>query len=589
MRRLAVSLLMSLAAIGVGGMGGVLAQTTVDEARQQGKDLGTQMRADSSLQPTDAKAAGVPGYNGTNLPEQTYFDNPNGLTPAGAAAASSNAAYGVATDRDHTRATFSNSDILATTNRATTIEKDPESYVAGEAMNGGSGTCNPLPPSSTGTDYYEATCNSGTKIDQGTASCQTPLIVDATPGSTEYVYTCENWSSRAPRSADNTARRCQPAFNAAVSGGVCRERSRRTVYYSVCLQGTINKCFEPDLEEGEEITYECDSAAIPNRGYVTATKPAIINVHRDESVCTAATTGQTCDMTAEVCTDADPSTRTINGVQVTQACWNWQRTYSCYKQSQASDCSDLEGNKQCTYVRDDCLDDPQSDPCKVSQKVYKCPTPSTGTAPPNQYVCGGDVYCLNGNCETIDREASPDFKDALVALHSLGDAGAQFDPNNLTVFSGERDTCHKKIFGAANCCSGKGVPLVTPWLCDSAEKKLKEREDKGLCHKVGSYCSDKILGICVTSKDAWCCFGSKLARLLQEQGRAQINKPWASAKTESCKGFSIAEFQQLDLSKMDFSEVYAEFQDAAKLPDEVSTMTDIQSKIQGYYALHGGK
>lgn len=40
---------------------------------------------------------------------------------------------------------------------------------------------------------------------------------------------------------------------------------------------------------------------------------------------------------------------------------------------------------------------------------------------------------------------------------------------------------------------------------------------------------------------------------------------------------------------MDFSEVYAEFMDAAKLPDEVSVMTDIQQKIQGYYDLHGGK
>jgi len=586
MRRLAASLLLALATMGVGG---VVAQTTVDEARQQGKDMGTQMRADSSLGPSDAKAAALPGYNGTNLPEQTYFDNPQGLTPAGASAASNNASYNVVTDHDHTRATFANSDILATTNRATAIEKDPESYVQGEAMNGGSGSCNPLPPSSTGTDYYEATCNAGTKIDQGTATCQTPLIVNATPGTSKYVYTCEDWIGRPPRAGDNTGLRCQPAFTAPVASGVCRERSRRDVTYPICLQGTMNKCFEPDLADGVEITYECDSPAVPNRGYTTETTPAVINAYRDESVCKAATADQTCDMTAEVCTDPDPSTRTVNGVQVTQACWNWQRTYSCTKESQASDCSSLENDKTCSYVRDDCLDDPQDGPCKVSQKAYRCPTPSTGTAAPTQYVCGGDVYCLNGDCETIDREASPDFKDALVGLHALGDAGAQFDPNNLTVFSGERDTCHKKIFGAANCCSGKGVPLLTPALCDASEKKLKEREDKGLCHKVGSYCADKILGICVTSKDAWCCFGSKLARLLQEQGRAQINKPWTSAKTESCKGFSIAEFQQLDLSKMDFSEVYAEFQDAAKLPDEVSTMTDIQSKIQGYYALHGGK
>ncbi|MCE3544430.1 conjugal transfer protein TraN, partial [Escherichia coli] len=76
------------------------------------------------------------------------------------------------------------------------------------------------------------------------------------------------------------------------------------------------------------------------------------------------------------------------------------------------------------------------------------------------------------DCEPIEREASTEFKDALVALHSLGEAGKQFDPDNLTVFSGERGACSKKIFGASNCCSGKGVPLLTPWLCSAADRAL---------------------------------------------------------------------------------------------------------------------
>ena len=73
------------------------------------------------------------------------------------------------------------------------------------------------------------------------------------------------------------------------------------------------------------------------------------------------------------------------------------------------------------------------------------------------------------------------------------------------------------------------------------------------------------------------------------QGRKQIGKAWGKPKDETCKGFTIEEFQRLDLSQMDFSEVYAEFMDAAKLPDEVSVMADIQTKILGYYDLHGGK
>ena len=78
-----------------------------------------------------------------------------------------------------------------------------------------------------------------------------------------------------------------------------------------------------------------------------------------------------------------------------------------------------------------------------------------------------------------------------------------------------------------------------------------------------------------------------LVRLLQEQGRAQLNLPWGNPKTETCRGFTMAEFARLDLSKMNFAEVYAEFTDAARLPDEMQATQDIQQKIEDYYATHG--
>ena len=67
----------------------------------------------------------------------------------------------------------------------------------------------------------------------------------------------------------------------------------------------------------------------------------------------------------------------------------------------------------------------------------------------------------------------------------------------------------------------------------------------------------------------------------------QLPKPWGKPKTETCTGFTLDEFARLDLSQMDFSEVYAEFTDAAWLPDELETSTIIQQKIQDYYAREG--
>ena len=54
-------------------------------------------------------------------------------------------------------------------------------------------------------------------------------------------------------------------------------------------------------------------------------------------------------------------------------------------------------------------------------------------------------------------------------------------------------------------------------------------------------------------------------------------------KVPNCSGFTVDEFSRLNLSVMDFSEIYNDFIEAARLPDEAATLTDIQTKIQAYY------
>ena len=546
------------------------------KAKADAKSLATPARRNAANLPTSTPLTDVPGYSASANPAEAYADDPDGLTAAGNSAAGSNEAWRMVTNPDRVTVKLADGEI----GRAQDVEKNPDSYLAGQSMGSADGSCKPLPPGGSA-GYYEATCNSGTRVEEGEAVCRTPLVMDVTPGSTKYIYECENWMSVSRFGADNRARRCVPAFDQPVQSGICRERSRHTEFYWVCRQGNPRNCTEPDMEEGEVITYECDSPAV-QRPYQTETTGGITNERRDETMCNSAISGKTCQLQTETCVDPDPTTRVINGVSVTRACWNWERTYTCTGMSQATDCTELATNPKCTYVRDECLDDPQEGSCKVTTKVYKCPLPDK-TDDAKQYICGDDVYCIDGDCEPVEREASTEFKDAVVGLHVLGQANAEFNENTLTLFTGTRETCQKKIFGASNCCSGKGVPLLTPWLCSSAEKDLDKKDDKGLCHKLGSFCSDKILGICVTSKDAYCCFASKLTRILQEQGRPQIGKPWGSAKKGTCEGFTIDEFSRLDLSVMDFSEVVAEFTDAAKLPDEIATSTMIQQRIRDYY------
>lgn len=289
---------------------------------------------------------------------------------------------------------------------------------------------------------------------------------------------------------------------------------------------------------------------------------------------------------------------------------------TCYGESPGtSECADLESNSQCTWLRDTCLDEQASASCKVTERTYRCPVPGEPAIENKEYVCSGDIYCINGECQTIEREASSEFKDALVAMGAMDQTEKEFDPDSLGLFKGSRETCHKPVFGLVNCCAGKvsgllsggsallafealgsgGVAAIagiatqflTTFLCSNEEKKLDVKDRLGLCHFVGSYCSSSFLGVCKTKKKAYCCFESKLTRILQEQGRPQIDKPWDKPKDEKCEGFTVDEFSRLDLSQMDFSEIYAEFLEAAKLPNEAQMASDIQAKIQSYYQQHG--
>ena len=589
-------------------------QMTIEQAREEGKAFGNAKRGDESLVPSsEAQAQAVPGYSGTNQPQSTYFDDPDALIAAGTAQRSTNESYRTVTDADRTRPAFSNAEILATTSRATSIENDPSAYLADEDIGSSTGQCQPLPPGSGAGGYYEATCNQGTKLDEVPRSCSIRMAPEITkidaykyfvvPDSA-YGTPFARYSSMAPHVAAGT---CKPT-------GVAMQACAAHRIYGVSTNKFCDDYYATEYVCSQNLR---DIALLPSpitgEGWHEKTVQTSVTVKRvdgcaemaADAMCTAAAAG-------EVCTEG-PETRIIDGVPVTQACWAWKRDFTCNVMSAGNDCGDLDANRQCTFLREDCLDDPQQGACKVKEKVYRCPTPDTPTSNAPQYICGDDVYCINGDCEPITREASTEFKDALVALHAIDDASKGFDPNNLTVFSGTRDTCHKPVFGLINCCAGKvsgaltvaaggaalaGGPvaiaaLATPFLalfaCSQDEMKLDIKDRMGFCHKVGTWCSSSFLGICKTKKTAYCCFESKLSRVLQEQGRVQLNKPWGKPKNEQCKGFSIAEFQRLDLSKMDFTEVYADFLDAAKLPDEVQTMTEIQSKIQNYYDLHGGK
>jgi conjugal transfer mating pair stabilization protein TraN len=122
---------------------------------------------------------------------------------------------------------------------------------------------------------------------------------------------------------------------------------------------------------------------------------------------------------------------------------------------------------------------------------------------------------------------------------------------NPRFFSGEARFCRSgglTILGAS-CC---GISGMFSSMCNNSEKELKKKRQAELCTYVGEFCSKRwkigFVRICVEKKRSYCCFNSRLARILQECGRPQIGKGWGDAKNPDCSGYTIDEFSRVDFT-----------------------------------------
>jgi conjugal transfer mating pair stabilization protein TraN len=165
---------------------------------------------------------------------------------------------------------------------------------------------------------------------------------------------------------------------------------------------------------------------------------------------------------------------------------------------------------------------------------------------------------MDGNCRDQTFENNNELMSSVAQLSILKEMQGKFKDGFL--FRGEDNRCSKCILSFKDCCGagkGWGNDLGLSG-CSANEKLLNKRRKAGLCHRVGTYCAKKVLGKCVKKKTSYCCFGSKLLKAFQEQGRAQIGMGWGSPKEPLCRGFTISEIQRIDFSKLDLREVFEE-------------------------------
>lgn len=121
-----------------------------------------------------------------------------------------------------------------------------------------------------------------------------------------------------------------------------------------------------------------------------------------------------------------------------------------------------------------------------------------------------------------------------------------------------------------------GVMVMQKWLaCDATEQNLSMKKGLNLCAHINSYCHKKILGVCVEKKERHCCFNSKLAKVINRQGRAQLG-----LSMDACSGFTQEQLQTIDFDQIDFTEFMADI-----LPKEVdpqAMMNNANTKVKHF-------
>ena len=142
-----------------------------------------------------------------------------------------------------------------------------------------------------------------------------------------------------------------------------------------------------------------------------------------------------CQRVSSVCVEG-PSTKVIDGHDVTRECWRYANQFDCTTLDASSTCNSPPlnactpmGAATCSATDGSapphCLASSMEVQCKVTDPVYG---PVTN--------CGTTAFCPGGSCWDETLTPDKDFAQSISMLEAAKEAGKELDPNTLRTFSG---------------------------------------------------------------------------------------------------------------------------------------------------------
>lgn len=151
-----------------------------------------------------------------------------------------------------------------------------------------------------------------------------------------------------------------------------------------------------------------------------------------------------------------------------------------------------------------------------------------------------------------------------------------------SIFKGSDRRCTRHCVSFKDCCGnggGWGVSLKFA-SCDADEKELAELRGKNRCIQVGTYCAEKKLGVCIRKKTTFCCYGTKLAKIVQEQGKRQLGLGFGSPEHPECQGLTAEQLSRIDFSQINFSEILSEVTGRTKPSSAEKLVSGIKQSME---------
>ncbi len=277
--------------------------------------------------------------------------------------------------------------------------------------------------------------------------------------------------------------------------------------------------------------------------------------------------------------------------------WSQAKSFHCGAGRDIDECQTLIEQK-CEQIDSKCIQTNQG-LCIEYENTFRCGVPDYQKGDGLTFNLG-QVSFLKGHGQQSTGYEAGDFGEAVTHFNALTEMGKKLadelggimgDPNNPEVFRGKCSQCRVNLGSFfRDCCKLKGILQGLFGQCNEEEKKLAVAAVKNKrCVKVkGRYCHKKKLGVCTEERDSYCCYGSQLARIVQEITHEQLNIPWGDAEHPNCSGVTAEQLSQVDFTTLraqqKLAEIMAEVQATAQekfelVQNAVANMGNVQSKI----------